>query len=165
MINRNPTIFLDIDGVLNFFPRIYPPFDSWEGMVQPEDQVLEHTSTFYMSKTKILMFNDFLEKHPDIQVVMSSTWRTSYKGIDELKEDFKNMGLLADRIVSRTPERLFEKRGQEINKWLLDNGMRPFCILDDTDEMLMWTHKLVRTDEAVGITPEILLRVEKMLYS
>lgn len=119
-------VFLDIDGVLNseqsarYWKRLYKKGKS-------------KVANGYMKLCPICQSNllSVLEAHPDIKIVLSSTWRL----FDTYKKDLKNAGMdkeVLSRIIDRTPNKLTSTRGQEIRMWLDEHPeVEDFIIIDD----------------------------------
>ncbi len=123
-------LFLDFDGVLH-----------------------PHTSG---TCRHIPLLEDFLRKHPRVQVVISSTWRFQYS-LQELKEWFSED--LWDRIIDVTPEAAAGpgSRQHEIELWLREHPALHWVALDDEAALFRpgcpW---LMKTDTRIGLTPQVL---------
>ena len=139
-------IFLDFDGCLN----------SVGSFIYNNRLVL-------MGLTKIPSYESFdpiacsnlqyvLEELPDVQVVVSSTWR-KYKTLAALQEIFKTNNLLPERMIGTTPESEEGYRGKEIESWLKDHPeVTEFVIVDDDSDMEPYMDRLVKTDGRNGFT-------------
>lgn len=123
-------IFMDVDGVLNcrYTKERHGPFIG----IDPK---------------LVKIFNHIIEK-TKAKVVLSSTWRLHDDWLDTMIEN----GLKCD-FLGRTPH-LKEIRGMEINKWLSENPVDKYCIIDDNADMLP-DQKLFQTDFETGLTEEI----------
>ena len=127
-------VFLDFDGVLHRFT----------------------TGTF----RKLPLFCAFLRKHPDVQVVISSTWRRLHP-VEELREFFEKD--VRHQIIDTTPD-LSSNQGmivvsatrcEEVSRWLAANrDVTVWAILDD-ESGLFRNHRdrLIQTDGAEGLVP------------
>jgi len=139
-------LFLDIDGVLNCNStkeKITVPLGEFTGI----------------DKKLLSRLLNWLGAHPEVEVVLSSTWRTDERFTDHLIEQ----GL---SWVSVTPN--FGHRGNEIKQWLSDNakGSDVFiAILDDISaNMDPMRRFLVQTsDFSGGLKDKHLRMVEKLL--
>lgn len=108
-------LFLDFDGVLHPYP------------LHIEDQhaeLLQHTPLLWT----------LLRQHPDLQVVVSSSWRERFP-VSYLA-DFLTYGGgedLIDRIIGTTPILNHVERDRECMAWLMSNGHigTPWLALDD----------------------------------
>ncbi|MBC8737075.1 hypothetical protein F6X40_09665 [Paraburkholderia sp. UCT31] len=135
-------LFLDFDGVLHRY----------------------QSGTF----TKVPLVVEFLRDHPDIDVVISSTWRYD-NSLDELRQIFPVD--IEHRIIAVTPD-LSETTGRiargfaritEIEAWLRGAGEDiVWRALDD--EPGLFPHgaeKVVFTNSAEGVTPADIERLEQ----
>lgn len=129
-------IFLDIDGVLNsrkcYKEHQHPPLN-------PYGQL--DLCPIYCER-----LGSFLNQNPDIQIVVSSSWRR-VNSLGQLKQKLSDaLGINPDRIIDTTPA-LGIERGHEIQFWLDKQSERPlsFCILDDDDDMEHLSIALVQT--------------------
>ena len=129
----NKLIFLDIDGVLNCHTT-----KERYGCFLGIDQKL------------IKIFNEIIKK-TQAKVVLSSTWRLD----NNWREVMKKNGLQCE-FIDRTPhlsDGLY-CRGFEINKWLSENKVDKYCIIDDDNDMLPG-QKLFHTTFEKGLTEKI----------
>lgn len=145
-------LFLDMDGVLNSTQSsIY----FWRTM---------HNRMCFISGFEELCpiacsnLNHLLEKFPEAKVVISSTWRLHFK-ITEWGEKMKDIcPAIVGRVIDRTPRlgRLTEgvQRGEEIYKWLEDNGALndPYLVLDDDSDMDKVRANFIKTDPNIGLS-------------
>lgn len=130
-------LFLDIDGVI--------AGDAEWGAI------LEDNSCLF-NKDAILWLNRVFDTIPDIQLIISSTWRKG-ETIESLQAIFKRRGFkYYYRIIDKTPVLQFERnkeipyisvpRGSEIDAWLRANTSRvdqyKYCIIDDGSDMLYY---------------------------
>ena len=165
-------IFLDIDGVLNsveFAERHYKETGKRLFMFD----LLDPFAVDSMKK--------FLDKHPDIRLVISSSWR--YGNVHDTVDFFRSNGMrpLADYVIGDTPRSYSRERGKEIQWFLehigtdvmgdfiIDNDIKVdrYVIVDDEDfDMLDFQKEnhLVKIDSLYGITNNDYYKIEKMLY-
>jgi hypothetical protein len=157
-------LFLDIDGVLNSRSWADRYGDGWARRLDPEAlgqlrRILDATGAV---------------------IVVSSAWRVGRSHI-ELREVLHDAGMSLDlvaRIIDKTENLRGESRigghyrGDEIRRWLdlqgdaLARRGRPvesFVVLDDGDDMTSVKHRLVQTDWAIGLTPELADRAIDLL--
>lgn len=118
-------IFLDIDGVLNWVETK----DFIDGFVG-------------LDPANIASFNRIVDAHPDVKIVISSTWRrctpfqTAYKDFEGLKKLLADRGVRGE-IIDHTPIYFSHRsRGHEIRAWLdrhREINQEPFeyVVLDD----------------------------------
>lgn len=125
-------VFLDFDGVLH-------PYAS---------------GTF----SKLLMFAAWLEAHPHIGVVFSSTWRYEYP-LEELREFFPHQ--VRAQIVGVTPDLMVKQglilaaptRSEEIGSWLRENRhVTKWLALDDEPRLFTSLDNVVLTQTSEGLT-------------
>ena len=153
-------LFLDIDGVLNNKSMDW----SKEGPWTISDEAVE-------------LLNKLLDDIPDLNIVISSSWRIvvgQKATVDHLvKHGFRH----AIRVIGSTPEReSIWERGDECLDWI---NFRPiemetihnFVILDDEKDffiaMVNPEHRkhLVLTDRKVGLTQRHIAKIKEMLCS
>jgi HAD domain in Swiss Army Knife RNA repair proteins len=93
-----------------------------------------------------------LEELPDVQVVVSSTWR-KHKTLHALQEVFKVNNLLPERMIGTTPISEEGYRGKEIEAYLKEHPeVTEFAIIDDDSDMKPYMDRLVKTDSRNGLT-------------
>lgn len=117
-------LFLDIDGVLN-----------WAGTQE------RYNGFIGLDPSRIARFNRIIEAHPDVKIVISSTWRKTASfiedGFDGLVKLLADNGLKGEIIGHTIITFSHMPRGSEIRDWLEDyqeenDGQLPtFVILDD----------------------------------
>ena len=129
-------LFLDVDGVLNHgFPTALRP------------ELIDR-------------YLNWKAKHPEVEVVLASSWRIR----DTWKEELRSHSINWD---SET-EILSQPRGTEIDQWLIKQPLRPgilYAILDDNDDFHYWQRDkhLVRTDETKGLQDHHLRQLDLIL--
>jgi len=165
-------IFLDIDGVLNsvdFAERNYKK--TGKGLLMSD----------FLDPFAVDGMKKFLDKHPDIRLVISSSWR--YGDVHETVDFFRRNGMspLADYVIGDTPRSYSGERGKEIQWFLehigtdvmgdfiIDNDIKVdrYVIVDDEDfDMLDFQKEnhLVKIDSQYGITNNDYDKIEKILY-
>lgn len=126
-------LFLDIDGVLNHS--------------QTKDRIGGYIG---LNAGMIKRFNKIIEAHPDVKIVVSSTWRHTfshgvYENFEQLVELLKSRGVQGE-FIGHTPFPVettggwmsgstYRTRGAEIRLWLDANPeVENFVILDDDTE-------------------------------
>lgn len=138
-------IFLDFDGVLNSVASMI--WNNRQKLLGLSDTP-SHKSFCPISCSN---FQYVLEEVPDVQVVVSSTWR-KYNKIDALKKIFEQNHLIPERMIGTTPV-LDGYRGAEIDAYLKDHPeITTFVIIDDDSDMKPYMDRLVKTDSRVGFT-------------
>ena len=105
-------VFLDIDGVLA----------SWLKMGVNRDEF-----GIPFEQAAIEALNE-ITNHIDGKIVISSTWRETRK-LETFQKFFKERGIEAE-VVGMTPE-LDTGRADEIQKWIDENEVEYFVIIDD----------------------------------
>lgn len=103
-----------------------------------------------------------LEECPDVQIVVSSTWRKG-KTLEALKHIFEVNHLLPERMIGTTPICKSRYRGDEIKEYLEAHPeVTDFVILDDDSDMKPYTSRLIKTDNRNGLTFSDAERVVEM---
>lgn len=128
-------LFLDIDGVVNCANT----FNSMQGRF-PLDPLL----AFRVGKITLEV--------PELRVILSSSWRHSQEGIQEISKRIVPISGITPFI--NKPNRC---RGDEIKAWLDAHAdVTRYAILDDDNDMLpeQMTH-FFKTEWSTGITEEI----------
>lgn len=136
-------LFLDIDGVLNSH--------QWTRVLVRQTKPGGILDFCPISCSNLM---EILARHPDLQIVISSTWRIGHRTLDTLREELKPTGLDMSRIVGMTPV-LDRYRGTEIKAYCDANGLDPevdtLIILDDNSDMKPLMHCLIQTDGRMGL--------------
>lgn len=145
---NNKLIFLDWDGVLN----------NW-GAVTKEQARADHESgaiiigSFKQAcKRESLANLEWLLAQTGAEIVISSSWRIMYPEPEVWERELRMLGVPSARVIGCTPVMDMQKRGEEIDAWLQENGDRPFVILDDCDNMEPHLRHLVQTKMHIGLT-------------
>lgn len=131
-------LFLDIDGVLNTAASLA------EGV--------------HLLPEKCLLIRRVCEQVPDVQIVISSTWRGGIH-IKSMKEMLWRCGIPRDRIIAYTPHTTSGFRGDEINEWILSHlKAQPACeyvkyvIIDDDSDFHEYQKPLqIKTTMSAGL--------------
>lgn len=132
-------IFLDVDGVLNY-SGCKDKIDGMRGI----------------ERSRVALLNKIIE-HTGAVCVLSSTWRIVHPLSDmtRLLEERGFKGQLVDKTPIGSAQG--RERGYEIDDWLRNTTraapIKSFIILDDHNDMVMWKHRLIQTDDDVGLTP------------
>lgn len=139
-------IFLDIDGVLNTATTLQR----------------SHRGVIGIDPYLYLMLDRIIEA-TKAKIVLSSSWRHSEAGREELKKagiDF----------IGYTPSCCTGIRGAEIYEWISRNipleerASLRYAILDDESDMLLWQKdNFFQTSFKTGLTEEIANKVIKHL--
>lgn len=125
----NKIIFLDIDGVLNSnnsFAANYE-YDKLLGFVY--DGSIDDIVRYKMNDIdmdKVFMLRDICVL-TGAKIVISSSWRNLSR-YPLIEERLVSLGL---PIIGVTPYVLGSRRGEEIRRYLLENSVDDFVILDD----------------------------------
>lgn len=91
----------------------------------------------------------------DLKVVLSSSWRKSREGVEQIKNQVCD-------IMDVTPD-IGTIRGDEIQAWLDKHPeTEMYCILDDDTDMLeTQLPNFFKTSWETGVTPEIIEKIKK----
>lgn len=150
-------LFLDCDGVLNSHTGMLFEYDRTRRMVFR-----------WLEPRLVSLFSSWMNAHPDINIVMSSSWRNWYNSMPELRQDMQNRGIkiAPNRWIDRTPYFPGEHRGVEIQFWLHEHAeVTHIAILDDDSDMDEVSPYLVKTNADTGVTGADLLRVKETMLS
>lgn len=142
-------IFLDIDGVV--LPLSQPTRRRYEDYAQ--DQI----------PLPLQRLVALLDEHPEIEVVLSSSWRIDY-GIERVRELLPARH--RQRLIDVTP--LIgngNDRGEECLRWLADHGHAgAFAAVDDCQQLFAIDFKyLVLVNARIGIEDKSILAVKQLL--
>jgi len=138
--------FLDFDGVLNSVGSfIYNNRLNLLGLTD----ISTHESFDPIACSNLQYI---LEELPDVQVVVSSTWR-KHKTLHALQEMLKTNHVLPGRMIGITPISKDGYRGKEIEAYLKDHTeVTEFVIIDDDSDMEPYMDRLIKTDGKDGLT-------------
>lgn len=151
-------IFCDFDGVLNSAMSFKKEINLNNKGRTPKVRVNE---TLCVNCTKNLQ--KILDAHPDVQIVISSTWRTLYS-LDWLKDKLNSYGIDGSRVIGKTPGYDIQPRGVEISQWLENwPEVTDYVILDDNRIGNMEKHEghFFQTNWETGLTTHIAKKVIK----
>ena len=131
-------IFTDIDGVLN-----------------------PHWKTTWCKKS-INIYNKICDEF-DLKPVITSTWRINHSK-EELQNIFDKQGIYVD-IYDYTPIIDQGDRGEEIIKWLGNNQVEDYVVIDDIIHNLTpYINKnVIKVRNWIGLTTEEYLEIKKIL--
>lgn len=139
-------LFLDFDGVLNSVGSFI--YNNRQNLLGLTD-VPTHQSFCPIASSNLQFI---LEELPDVQVVVSSTFR-KYKTIEALKKIFETNHILPDRMIGATPVDPSRYRGNDIRAYLDGHPeVTSFVILDDDSDMAPFLDRLVQTNSRDGLT-------------
>lgn len=147
-------IFLDVDGVLN----------SGEGLKQHINKngfngILEYSK---IEDKPLKLLQEIIEK-TSAKIVMSSSWKNSKRLYEKSERRLRDCGM---EIYDITPSIGIENRkGYEIKRWLDDNEVENFVILDDEADMYLYadSKQFIRTTYKHGLTEELKNRAIEVL--
>lgn len=139
--NNMKVLFLDIDGVVN----CEMTFQRHRGIIGIDP---------YMAFLIGRMVDDL-----GLKVVLSSSWRHSKEGINEVKKQV--CPILDITPVLDNPHGEHQIRGEEIGVWLVRHPeVTKYAILDDDSDMLPeQLPNFFQTSWKVGITKEIIEKI------
>ena len=160
-------IFLDIDGVLN--NNVF--YVDRQAQIKAGVYDVKYPLSEFDPKCMGLL-DDFCGEF-DVKIVITSTWRLG-KSVEDLQKMFDHFGNNFE-IIDKTPNLRHEAvlRGNEILFWIKENkellgcsyyDYKDYVILDDDSDMLLWQKdNYIRVDRFVGITPDTIFNVKKIL--
>jgi hypothetical protein len=145
---KPPLVFLDIDGVLNHTQWLLDL-----SQIGRSDASFSEVCPNNVANLSRILYRT------GAQVVISSTWRLNHS-VPQLTGILCEATLpvnLADRLIGATPDLPGKPRGAEIHQWLVRHRAlnRPFCILDDDQDMVPHMSRLVKTTMKTGLTPKL----------
>lgn len=124
-------IFLDFDGVLNsqgsfLYEDNRRKKYKEQGVKGPVNETLCNVCT--------ANFQHVLDTYPDVKIVLSTTWRTSFS-LDWLKAKLEQYHIDSSRVIDCTPEdHRYGSRGNEIQWWLDKHPtVTHYVIIDDNN--------------------------------
>lgn len=156
-------LFLDVDGVLNNDDMPY--LFEWNLTNKVHDNLREGVSSLLVERVKKII------EATGARVVLSSTWRFHFNlpgsreiNMPEVLEFFGTLGFDTSTWLGCTPKTYpglrfssYVVRGLEIQHFintLADYDVSHIVILDDTNNMAHLSHRLIYTDDSVGITDD-----------
>ena len=159
MSDQPKVLMLDIDGVLNNMDVVR------EGRAKNREASAadqpQHEFDYWgdmLSRDMIGLLNG-VKRQTGCSVVVSSTWRLGLK-LPMLELTLQSRGY-EGIILDYTPNLCIphKQRGDDIQSWIDTQTMFPrslysLTILDDNSDMKHLSHRLVKTDTYVGLTPE-----------
>lgn len=119
---RECYLFLDIDGVFNSI----------------EHNLVFEKSNWELSQEAIKRFNYvlyYLQLDYNVKIIISSTWR-NHHSLQVIKDFFNASGFNYSNLIMDVTEDLDTKRGTEIKKYVEDNNVINYVIIDDMNEFL-----------------------------
>ena len=143
-----PTLFLDIDGVLN-----------------PGEWIKTRPGRHVLSPTCCTRLYGLLQNVKP-ELILSSTWRR-FTEKQDMEEILKNAGCPYP-ITGYTPYsgEANVMRGDEISEWLKAHPEpRAVAILDDDSDMRFLSMYLVKTDGMLGLQDEHIPKLKALLTS
>lgn len=137
-------LFLDVDGVLN------------------RDGTKERIDGFTgLDATLVERFMFWHKKHPEVEIVLSSTWRLPSAFTNPHYNALLDAGFV---FKGETPHMPYEGRGAEIASWLSNHPeVTHIAILDDIAIKGKVAKYLVQTSEKDGVTKSKLNKINKLL--
>ena len=157
-------IFLDFDGVLNSQTSFL--YES-NRRKKHKEQGVKGKVNETLSLHCCAAFQYVLDKYPDVQVVISSTWREIYD-LDWLKAKLKEYHIDSSRVIGVTPkDHGSGNRGYEIAWWLNEHPeVTHYVVIDDNTWGIPEVHgedRFVHTDWDRGMGVEHALElIEKL---
>lgn len=140
------TLFLDIDGVLN----------------RESTKELSVTGFKGLDKYLVDKFLTWFNMEKDLDIVLSSTWRTDPVMVDEIRA--VGIPLRGQTKVILNPGSRHIIRGEEINDFVVNNEIKKYAILDDTQDFFPQQLKyFVQTSYVHGLRDKDLLKLDKIL--
>mmetsp|Transcript_20962 Transcript_20962/g.48021 ORF Transcript_20962/g.48021 Transcript_20962/m.48021 type:complete len:140 (-) Transcript_20962:283-702(-) len=109
---------------------------------------------------------DRLVRTSGAAIVLSSSWRQSAWGVDEVNAQLQKQGLA--QVIDSTPIHGFRSRSDEILDWVHRHpDVTHFVAIDDMDLTFphgdKFDHHFVQTDSDVGLTGELVQRALEKL--
>lgn len=137
-------LFLDFDGVLNFYPN--------------------KNGNFY--KPACINLEMLLNKVPDLKIVVSSSWRIY--GLEAVRDILKSNGVDPRRVIDVTGDEQSpdarDHRGFQVENWLKKHPkVSQFAIVDDQADFLPLHSHLVQTNPHSGLTQANVEKLMKIL--
>lgn len=156
------TLFLDIDGVLN-----YELFYQKKLKQKFENNLLDDDFSSYVNRhidfKLVRKLYDFCIDN-NIQIVISSSWRIG-KEVSELKMIFESIKTgMGNLIVGKTKSSSHGFRGLEVLQYCKENNITNYIILDDDSDFILWQkNRFFHIDRYCGITPNVLYKMKRLI--
>jgi len=150
--NMNPTIFLDLDGVMC---TTYEHFQSVKNFWEKNNFARDIGMQYRFNEKCVKILNEIL-KITDADIVLTSDWREDYD-LQTLDNIFKFNKVIKSPIdvtdvYSKTMQELEKFRGSEINDYIYKKNITNYVIIDDLDlSPYVFHEKFVRTIVREGI--------------
>lgn len=144
-------LFCDIDGVLN-------SLDSWK-------RTKDFNIATGIDPYHVKFLNHIIQEIPELFIVISSTWRVGETPSTLYDMLVKNgINIKSVDYVGRTEAKGAPIRGIEIDKWISENNVDNYCIVDDDQDMLYkQRNNFVKINGNRGLTEKQANRVIKIL--
>lgn len=173
MAKRNKfKFFLDIDGVLNSGVWFNKVAAGRAGKSVRLKQAEFRTDRFFpmlphyrLDPEAIKCANVLIKEIPNSEWVVSSSWR---HGTPDMFHDLvlylEKCGL-EGQIIGRTGTTVSASRGNQIQMYLDDNGLKAesCLILDDDSDMLHLSPRHIKTNYTFGLTPDDVKRALQLV--
>ena len=137
-------LFLDIDGVLIPFP---------------EKSMVDHELFDYPESWNIDAMNSLnrIIDETRCEIIISSSYR-KYKSLEEIQMAMTNAGFrhAISGEIAKNDEG--ESRAELVKKWLSDNGVSDYCVIDDSRHMfpeILPKGRVVKPSTERGLTDEL----------
>jgi hypothetical protein len=138
-------------------------FCDWDGVLKTVASMIYNNRMKLLGLTDIPTHESFdpiacsnleyiLEELPDVQLVVSSTWRKNHN-LEALKKILEVNHVLSSRMIGVTTVDKDGYRGREIEDYLIEHPeVTEFVIIDDDSDMEPYMDRLVQTDSRNGFT-------------
>lgn len=173
-MKKSSIIFLDIDGVLNTSKEYYdyshaPRWSDPRSLINAPDD--PHVKLLF-GASQVAALNSIADAVPDVEIVVSSTWRHFYttrtgRAFEQLVRLLSDVGVKIP-VIDVTPTEI-GPRGPAIHRWLYDRvflDAAAYVILDDEPPYVFTEPtrgRLVQTDPEVGLNMELARRAAEIL--
>lgn len=157
-MKERPTIFLDIDGVLNSIQYCVAG-NRWNG---------REWDPYHDDCCRIALSNlcQVWERFPTTQVVISSTWRLG-RSIEDLQKLFRGWKFPHwEAVIGKTTSFRASRgiRGEEIDHYIKENRISRYCIIDDDSDMMEYQKpKFVKVNGKHGLMWDDIQKVISIL--
>ncbi len=152
-------IFLDFDGVLNSGDNSR----AISQLLSDESEMQRISIAGFEFDERCVRWLTYIINSTGAKIVISSSWRLNYT-LEEMRAIWAHFDLPGE-LIDYTPfiENEFDifedaeirrvERGREIQRWIDNNRIDKYCIIDDDFDMLP-TQVFVQTDPEFGLTYE-----------